>query len=90
MLTEKNTRFHCLFVLPRDALLKLCSFVEAHGDYMSEKGPRQQGGLILYTPPTFLSTQYTKRKRESIVTVNSVLNIVMYTEKKQLSRRTLC
>lgn len=30
MLTEKNTRFPCLFIRPRDALLKFHSFVEAN------------------------------------------------------------
>lgn len=65
MLTEKPTRFCCLFVLPRDALLKLHSFVEADRDDMSETGPRQQGGLILYILPTFVTTQYTQREQEN-------------------------
>lgn len=64
MLTEKPQGFiaslYCQEMLCWNSipLLKLTEIV-------SEKGPRQQGGLILYIPPTFLTTQYTQREQEN-------------------------
>jgi len=67
----------------------LRSFVEADWDYVSEKGPRQQGGLILYILPTSLSTQYSVylEQETQLLMINYVLNIAVYIEENKFSRR---